>query len=608
MFDINDELKKLPDKPGVYIMKNEYGNIIYVGKAINLKNRVRQYFYSPKEQTPKVKLMVSKIKSFEYIITESEMEALILECNLIKKYKPKFNILLKDDKSYPYIKITVNEEYPRILITRKVVKDKAKYFGPYTSAGDVRETIKFIRKVFPIRNCNRKIGNNNNKRKMRPCLDYYIHQCSAPCAGLVDKDEYNKLVKDACQFLYGNKESLLQNLENEMIKESENMNFEKAAELRDKIAGINNLFQHQNVLLQKLIDEDVLAFAREDNYLCIQVFFSREGKIVGRENFIFNNMEEDNKEILSSFIKQYYNSSEFIPREILIQEEIDDMNLIEKWLSEKRGGKVCLKIPKRAEKFQLMNMAQNNAAIYLENHVKTIKMEKIAYENAQKKLMALLGIDKYIEKIEAYDISNTGFSEITGSMVVFENGKPLKENYRRFKIKSLNKQNDYKSMQEIIYRRFKKGEESIPYPELILIDGGVGHVNAATEVLKRLKIDIPILGMVKDNKHHTKGLISINGAYDLSNEDSLLKLITLIQNEAHRFAIGYNKKLRSKRYKKSILDEIPGIGEKRKEELMKHFGSVNEIKNAEIDELATVQGINRKIAENVYNFFKYGNI
>lgn len=604
MFNISEELKKLPEKPGVYIMKNKPGDIIYVGKAVNLKNRVRQYFQSLSGQTAKMCLMVSEIRSFEYIITASEMEALILECNLIKKHKPKYNILLKDDKNYPYIKVTVNEEYPRILITRKAERDGARYFGPYTSAGEVKKTVGLLKKVFPIRSCKQKliacVG------KTRPCLNYHIMQCLAPCAGYIDKEQYNKLVNDVCDFLGGKQDELLKKLKAEMIEASENMDFEKAASIRDKIALINNMFQGQRVLFLSFLEVDVVALAKKNDYACIQVFFVRGGKIIGRKNYLFSDIEEEEKELLGSFIKQFYNSSDFIPGEILIQEEIEDMNLIESWLGEKRGRKVRLKVPKRGEKLQLMDIASQNVAVYLENSLKTREREKKDWEDASRSLAELLKTDTTPSRIEAYDISSTGSTEITGSIVVFEGGKVSPGDYRRYKIKTLKGKgfDDYSAIQEMVTRRFSKGEEFLAFPDLILADGGIGHVNTVIKALKALNVQIPVLGMVKDEDHHTRGLISADGEYDLSANMPLLRFIASIQNEAHRFAVEYNRKLRNKRYRESILDKIPGIGSKRKRELVKYFGSIKRIMDAEIDELMAVEGISRKTAENIYNFFR----
>jgi excinuclease ABC subunit C len=496
---VNTKLATLPEKPGVYIMKDENGVIIYIGKAINLKNRVRQYFQSLAGQTPKVHVMVSQIKDFEYIITNSEVEALILECNLIKKHKPKFNILLKDDKNYPYIKITLNEDYPRILMTRKIEKDGAKYFGPYTSVSDVRQTINFLKKIFSVKSCNKRLPKDIGKG--RPCLNYHINQCMAPCQGLITKEEYYIIIKDICDFLSGRRDELIDKLEKEMIDASQNMDYEKAALLRDKISSLNNMFEEQKVVSTSLEDQDVVAIARKDKYASIQIFFIRNGKLIGRKSYIFENIEDDDRELMSSFIKQFYNSSEFIPGEILLQNEIDDKNTIENWLGKKRNARVYIKVPKKGEKLKLIKMVSQNAMIYLENYLKTEGKEKQFYINILRSFAEFMEIDNIPFRIEAYDISNTGVTEITGSMVVFENGLPLPKDYRRFRIKSLDKQDDYAAMQEVVFRRFRKGEEFLTYPDLILVDGGLGHVNAVLEVLTQYRVNIPVFGMVKDEKH-----------------------------------------------------------------------------------------------------------
>ncbi len=599
---VNTKLATLPEKPGVYIMKDENGVIIYIGKAINLKNRVRQYCQSLAGQTPKVHVMVSQIKDFEYIITNSEVEALILECNLIKKHKPKFNILLKDDKNYPYIKITLNEDYPRILMTRKIEKDGAKYFGPYTSVSDVRQTINFLKKIFSVKSCNKRLPKDIGKG--RPCLNYHINQCMAPCQGLITKEEYYIIIKDICDFLSGRRDELIDKLEKEMIDASQNMDYEKAALLRDKISSLNNMFEEQKVVSTSLEDQDVVAIARKDKYASIQIFFIRNGKLIGRKSYIFENIEDDDRELMSSFIKQFYNSSEFIPGEILLQNEIDDKNTIENWLGKKRNARVYIKVPKKGEKLKLIKMVSQNAMIYLENYLKTEGKEKQFYINILRSFAEFMEIDNIPFRIEAYDISNTGVTEITGSMVVFENGLPLPKDYRRFRIKSLDKQDDYAAMQEVVFRRFRKGEEFLTYPDLILVDGGLGHVNAVLEVLTQYRVNIPVFGMVKDEKHRTRGLVSPLREYDLSVNRSVLMLVTSIQDEAHRFALKYNRKLREKRYRESVLDQIPGIGTERKKNLIKYFGSVNRVKEAEINELIEVEGISRKTAENIYNFFR----
>ncbi|MCX7708226.1 MAG: excinuclease ABC subunit UvrC [Clostridia bacterium] len=613
MFDIQEELKKLPDKPGVYIMKDEQGKIIYIGKAVVLKNRVRQYFQSSANHTPKVKAMVAKIKEFEYIVTDSELEALILECNMIKKHKPKFNILLKDDKHYPYIKVTMKEEYPRIIMTRKIEKDGAKYFGPYSNAFAVKETIDLLKKLFPIKTCNKVFPRDIGKE--RPCLNYYIYQCLGPCQGDINKEEYRMLMKDICSFLDGKQEEIIKRLEEKMIRASEEMEFEKAASIRDKINSLKHIAEKQKVLSTAMEDQDVIAFAKDETDSCIQVFFVRGGKLIGREHFIIEDTgETDNKELMSSFIKQFYSAAAFVPSRIILQEDIDEINIIEQWLSSKRSAKVYIKVPRKGEKLQMVDMVSRNALIALEQFKSKMKRDHSAVKEGLQAVKEFAGFEDIPDRIEAYDISNTGSSEMVASMVVFEKGLPKNKDYRRFKIKSIERQNDYASMQEVLFRRFKhyekeqlEGEESeakfSQLPDLILVDGGLGHVNAVKEVLNEINIRIPVLGMVKDDNHRTRGLVWEQGEFDLHKNIHALRLVTAIQDEAHRFAVEYNRKLREKRYSGSVIDEIEGIGPKRKKALIKHFGSINKIKAAEIDDLMGVEGISRQVAEKIYDHF-----
>lgn len=616
MFDIQEELKKLPDKPGVYLMKDSNGEIIYIGKAVVLKNRVRQYFQSLSNQTPKVQAMVPKIKEFEYIVTDTELEALILECNLIKKYRPKFNIMLKDDKSYPYIKVTMNEDFPRILMTRKVEKDGAKYFGPYTSGFAVKETIDLLRKLFPIKSCN-KVFTKGGK-KQRPCLNYQIYQCLGPCQGNVNKEEYRALMNDICGFLGGKQEEIVKRLENEMVKASENLEFEKAAGLRDKIASLRHILQKQKVVSNAMSDQDVIAFSKDPTDSCIQVFFIRGGKLIGREHFIFEGVGDvSDSELMTSFIKQFYNTAAYIPGEIVLQEDIDEMDIIERWLSSKREAKVHIKVPRRGEKLKLIEMVSQNALIALNQFRENIKIQDKLYKEAMTKIKEILELEELPNRIEAYDISNTGSTEIVASMVVFEGGRPEKKEYRRFKIKSLDSQNDYASMQEVIYRRFnrakKEKEEKTSkakfsrLPSLILVDGGLGHVNSVLSVLEEMNISIPVAGMVKDDRHRTRGLVTRDKEFDLSKELNLLRFITSIQDEAHRFAIEYNRKLVQKRYKGSELDRIEGIGPKRKKALIKHFGSLKNIKQAGVNDLEAVEGISPGLANKIFEYFNGGS-
>lgn len=614
MFDIPEELKKLPDKPGVYIMKDETGKIIYIGKAVVLKNRVRQYFQNSSNHTPKVRAMVDRISEFEYIVTDSELEALILECNLIKKHKPKFNILLKDDKNYPYIKVTVNEDYPRVLIVRKQEKDGARYFGPYSSAFAVKETLEIIKKIFPIKTCNKIFPRDLGKG--RPCLNYHIKQCLGPCTGKVSKEEYMDMINDICSFLSGKQEEIIGKLEVKMNKSAELLDFERAAEYRDKINSLKHIAQKQKVLSTAMEDEDVIAFSKDATDSCVQVFFIRGGKLLGREHFILEGTADvEDKELMTSFIKQFYNSSAFIPSKILLQEDIDELKIIESWLSNKKENRVHIRVPQRGEKNQLVKMVAENATIALEQFKERTQREQLKAGEALNLLKEALGLNDLPMRIEAYDISNTGSSEMVASMVVFENGFPESSQYRRFKIKSIDTQNDYAAMQEVIFRRFKhaakelaEGKEAGSFtkmPDLLLIDGGLGHVNAVAEVLSDLGVTIPRFGMVKDDKHRTRGLISPDVEIDLTSNLPLLRFVTSVQDEAHRFALQYNVNLRKKRYIKSALDEIPGVGPKKKKALVKKFGSVKGIREAALEEITSVEGINTALAQKIKDYLEY---
>lgn len=613
MFDIQEELKKLPDKPGVYIMRDENNEIIYIGKAVVLKNRVRQYFQKSARHTPKVRNMVARIRDFEYIVTDSELEALILECNLIKKHKPKYNILLKDDKNYMYIRVTMNEEYPRLLTARRIEKDGAKYFGPYTSASAVREAIDLLKKLFPIKACDKVLPRDVGKG--RPCLNFHIYQCLGPCQGDINKEEYRDLMKDVCSFLDGKQKDIMERLQQQMKTASENMEFEKAAKLRDKINSIKHVQEKQKVLSTAMEDQDVIAYAKGQEDSCVQVFFIRAGKLIGREQFILEGAgQEDGKDLMASFIKQFYSAAAYVPGQIILQEDIDELKIIQSWLSSKKDARVQIKVPRKGEKLQLVEMVSKNALLGLEEFRDKIKAENEGLGG----LTALLGLEAPPGRIEGYDISNTGATEVVGSMVVFEGGLPANKEYRRFKIKSVEGQNDYASMQEMLYRRFKHAEKEMRemesagqeaegkftrLPDLILVDGGLGHVNSVSEVLKEIGVGIPVYGMVKDDRHRTRGLVSREEEFDLSNNLPVLRFVTAIQDEAHRFAVDYNKKLRNKRYKGSVLDEIGGIGPKRKKALLKHFGSVSGIKSAGLDDLLAVDGVNRAAAQKVYDYF-----
>lgn len=615
MFDLQDALKKLPDNPGVYIMKDSKGEIIYIGKAVSLKNRVRQYFQNSKNHSPKVRAMVSHISEFEYIITDSELEALILECNLIKKNKPRYNILLKDDKHYPYIKVTINEEYPRVMVTRKHVKDGAKYFGPYTDVSAVRETIGIIKKLFKIRDCKKTVA--YGKTIDRPCLNYHINRCLAPCQGNVDKEVYMEIIKNIMLFLSGKHEELVKELKERMTKASERLDFERAAEIRDEILSIEKISEKQKIISSALDDEDVIAYTKGDDGTCIEVFFIRGGKLLGRENFYFD-VDDVEEEILSQFIMQFYSDRDFIPRDIILQNEISEISIIESYLSDKKGSKVHIKVPKRGDKVKLLEMAKKNAEAALEQMKYKFLREKEMTEDSIKELQIILGLNDLPFRIEAFDISNIQGTDPVGSMIVFEGGKPKNKDYRRFKIKTVKGPNDYASMEEIISRRYKRGIHErkeinegtlaegkfAEMPDLIMIDGGEGQVTAAKRVLKELGMNIPVCGMVKDDRHRTRGLIYNGEEIAMYKDSNAFKLITRIQDEVHRFAITYHRSLRDKGSVASVLDEIKGIGKARRIALMKHFGSIEEIKKATVDELKEVEGMNESAARAVYEFFK----
>ncbi len=617
MFDIQEELKKLPDKPGVYLMKDDTGTVIYVGKARVLKNRVRQYFQTSAAHTPKVTAMVAKIKEFEYIVTDTELEALILECNLIKDKKPRYNILLKDDKSYPYIKITMNEEYPRIFMTRRVEKDGARYFGPYSNVISVRETIGLIKKVFPIRTCKRVLPRDIGKS--RPCLNYHIGQCLGPCSGKVEKDEYRAVVRDICSFLDGKQDVIIAKIEKQMQDASDKLEFERAAALRNKLTSLRHITQEQKVLSVAGMDQDIVGFAANKTDTCIQIFFIRGGKLLGREFYIIEGTgEAELQETAPSFLKQFYGTADIIPSEIIIAVDFEDKDLVEDWLSSRRGSRVHVKVPQRGEKQHMVEMVSENARIELKRFTEKAAQPD-GIQEGLREMAGLLGLDEVPQRIEAYDISNTGSSEIVASMVVFEDGRAAKKEYRRFKVRSSEIQNDYASMQEVLYRRFRHAEAEkqkepeedtsserkfSKLPDLIMLDGGLGHVNAVGKVFDEIGVTVPLCGMVKDDRHRTRGLVLPDREIDLTSNLNVLRFVTSIQDEAHRFALDYNKKLRAKRYSKSILDEADGIGPKRKKALLKHFGSVSRMRQAGVDDLEAVEGISRPLAEKLYEFFR----
>ena len=603
MFDIKEQLKKLPGEPGVYLMKDENDKIIYVGKAISLKNRVRQYFQSSKNHSSKVKSMVKNIKSFEYIITDSELEALILECNLIKKYRPKYNVLLRDDKTYPYIKVTVNEDYPRVLKVRRVLKDKAKYFGPYTNVEAVNDTLDVIRNIYPIRTCNIDID-RAIKNKMRPCLNYHIKRCIGPCTGHISKVEYDKMIEEILLFLSGKEEKLIEILKEKMNKCSMEFNFEEAAIYRDKILNLQEMMQKQKIdVSTDNVNQDIIAMAYNDEEACVQSFFIRHGKVVGREHFILEGTKDSSKEaILSSFVKQFYMKAEYIPKEIIIESEIEDQVVLEEWLSNIKGQKVFIRIPQKGDKKSLIAMVKKNAMESLEKFSSLNKRKYDKSEGALIELAEVIGLEEAPRRIESYDISNIQGVDSIGAMVVFTNGLKDKKEYRRYKIKTVEGPNDYDSMAEILERRLQKGD----FPDLILLDGGKGQVSAVQKVFDKYNIDIPLWGMYKDDRHRTKGLICATKEIELDRTSNLYRFVASIQEEVHNYAISYHRSLRNKSLTKSTLDDIPGVGEKRKKALLSHFKNIEEIKNASIEELSEIDGLNKRVAQNIYDYFRKG--
>lgn len=597
MFDIQEHLKTLPASPGVYIMKDKFGNVIYVGKAVSLKNRVRQYFQSSKNHSDKVRSMVKNIFSFEYIMTDSELEALILECNLIKKYKPKYNILLRDDKTYPYIKVTVNEDYPRVLKVRRILKDKAKYFGPYSNVSAVNDTIDIIRNIYPIRTCNIDMD-KAIKSGMRPCLNYHIKKCIGPCTGMVSKKEYMDMIDEILLFLSGKEDKLVGVLEEKMKAASMALDFEEAASYRDKISSLKDVMEKQKISnVQNDSDQDVIAMANFDQEACVQVFFIRNGKVSGRENFMLEGVKDsDRSTILGSFIKQFYMSQEYIPRELIVEEEFLDMEIMEEILSSKRGTAVSIRVPKRGDKRALVLMVRKNADEYL---LKFDDLKKKKYEKSigsLEELGKLLDLDaKNLNRIEAYDISNIQGVDSIGTMVVYTKGIKDKKEYRRFKIKTVEGPDDYASMAEVLDRRLKHGN----LPDLILLDGGKGQVSAVKKVLKENGEDIPLWGMYKDDRHRTKGLLNGEKTIELDRTTSLYRFVAGIQEEVHNYSISYHRSLRDKKMTKSILDDIPGIGPKRKKALMDRFKDVDKLKKASKEDLVAIDGITDRLADEV---------
>ena len=619
MFNFEEELKKLPRKPGVYIMRDDKDVILYVGKAINLHNRVRSYFRENIGRGPAIDQMVSLIARFEYIVTDSELEALVLENNLIKENSPKYNTLLKDDKTYPYIKVTVGEDYPRILFSRTMKKDKSRYFGPYTSAAAVKDTIELLNKLYQLRTCNRVLPRDTGLE--RPCLNYHIKQCLAPCQGYVSKEEYRQQVAGALEFLNGNYSPILKDLEEKMNKAAEELEFEEAARYRDLLSSVRQVSQKQKITEGVGEDKDILALYQDETEAVVQVFFVRDGKLIGREHYYMTHVPENNKPaILQDFVKQFYAGTPFIPRELMLQYEIEDAELIEKWLSERKGSRVYLKVPKIGSKEKLVELAAQNAKLVLSQDREKLKREEGRTIGAVKEISDLLQLPLTgTARMEAYDISNINGFENVGSMVVYEKGKPKRSDYRKFKIKSVSGPDDYACMREVLTRRFRHGmEESkeleeqemdqeygsfTKFPDLILMDGGRGQVNIALSVLEELGINIPVCGMVKDDNHRTRGLYYHNIELPIDTHSEGFKLITRIQDEAHRFAIEYHRSLRSKTQVKSVLDDIPGVGPARRKALMRHFKSLEEIRQASVEELMEIPEMNERTAEEIVTFF-----
>ena len=618
-FDVKEELKKLPNKPGVYIMHDIDDTILYVGKAVNLHNRVRSYFKANIGRGPQIDKMVSLIARFEYIVTDSELEALVLENNLIKEHRPKYNTMLKDDKTYPYIKVTLGDEFPRIMLVRQMKKDKAKYFGPFTNGG-VKETIDLLNKLYQLRTCNKKLPKEIGKD--RPCLNYHINQCSAPCQGYISKEDYFIRIEQAIEFLNGKYQPVIKDLKEKMQKASENMDFEEAIKYRDLIESIKKISETQKISDNVGEDKDIIALAIDGNEAVVQVFFLRNGKLIGREHFYMTQIEEPAADkIIESFVKQFYSGTPFIPREIMLQQPIEEMELIESWLTSKKGARVHLRVPLKGDKEKLVELAAKNAQLVLSQDRERIKREEGRTIGAVKEIEDILGIDSIV-RMEAFDISNTsGFANV-GSMVVYEKGKPKRSDYRKFKMKTVAGPDDYACMYEVLTRRFKHGLEEkreiaqsdgaldesfgsfTKFPDLLLMDGGKGQVNIALQVLSELGINIPVCGMVKDDNHRTRGLYFNNLELPIDRNSEGFKLITRIQDEAHRFAITYHRSLRSKAQVHSVLEEIPGVGPNRRKALMKYFKSIDEMKKAEVSELVQVPGITANVAEGIYHFFR----
>jgi excinuclease ABC subunit C len=599
-FDLKEELKKLPEQPGVYLMHAKSDEIIYVGKAINLKRRVSSYFRKVVNRGPKIDKMISLIDYFEYIVTDSELEALVLENNLIKEHHPKYNTMLKDDKSYPFMKVTVQEDFPRVLFARQMKRDGAKYFGPYTSAAAVKDTIELVKKLYGIRTCNKslpkEIGNG------RPCLYYQMKQCAAPCQGYISKEEYGKRVDKLLGFLNGDYKKVLSELEQKMKEKSAQLEFEEAAEYRDLIESVQHVTGSQRVVKTGGIDRDVIAMARKEEETVVSVFFVRDGKLLGREHFHLEHSKEDNgSQIITAFIKQYYSGTPFVPNELLTEFPVEELQLLEEWLGQRRGGRVHIIAPQKGEKHKMIDLARENAKVVLSRDLEKMKREEARTAGAARELAKMLGLP-LADRLEAYDISNTSGYQSVASMVVFEKGRAKKNAYRKFKLRTVTGPDDYRSMEEVLTRRFTDERFDV-YPDLIMMDGGRGQVNVALRVLEQLHLNIPVAGMVKDDNHRTRGLYFNNEEIQFPKNSEVFGMITRLQDEAHRFAITYHKQLRGKEQVHSILDDIDGVGPARRKALMQHFKDIEKIKTASIEDLMAVKGITGQVAESVYHFF-----
>lgn len=618
MFNIQEELKKLPDQPGVYIMHDSRDVIIYIGKAVSLRKRVHQYFQPSHDEGIKKAQMVKQIARFEYIVTDSELEALVLECNLIKEHRPKYNTMLRDDKTYPYIRVTLGEDFPRVLFSRQQKKDKSRYFGPYTSAGAVKDTIEMINKLYQLRTCNRNLPRDTGKE--RPCLNYHIHQCDAPCQAYISKEEYKEKVDAALEFLNGNYNAIIKSLEEKMLQASEDMEFEKAIEYRELLGSVKQIAQKQKITHTNGEDKDIVALAKDDNDAVVQVFFIRGGKLIGRDHFYMRIGTEDTRtQIITTFIKQFYSGTPFIPREIILPQDIDEKEVLENWLAERRGNKVYIRVPQKGVKEKLVELAQKNARLVLNQDKEKMRREEGRTIGAVKEIEKLLDMHDIV-RMEAYDISNINGFETVGSMIVYEKGKPKRSDYRKFKLRTITGPDDYASMHEVLTRRFTHGvnekkelkEKELSdeygsfsrFPDLIMMDGGKGQVNICLQVLEELGLNIPVCGMVKDDNHRTRGLYYNNIEIPIDIHSEGFKLITRIQDEAHRFAIEYHRSLRSKEQVHSVLDDIPGIGPSRRKALMKKYQSLDAIKDASVEDLMDTESMNEKAAISVYRFFR----